>query len=151
MKASCFLQRFFRLRRVAFSSRLQRNYISQKSLKSLRFCGKWSNSFRRPWYCLQMQTETAWGLKSSFVSAMLIERRPLLTRYQKLVMNSSNILKAKYTFELWRWRANLPEKWIHFKVVAYLNNLHANTRHFATKHYQMTLFCRNWSDVTEHD
>ena len=32
-------------------------------------------------------------------------------------------------------------EWIHFSVVVYLNNLHANTCHFAKKYFQMTLFC----------
>ena len=30
-----------------------------------------------------MQAETAWTLKSSFVSAMQVKHRPLLTLYQK--------------------------------------------------------------------
>ena len=28
--------------------RLQRNYLLKKSVKTVRFCGKWSNFFRRP-------------------------------------------------------------------------------------------------------
>ena len=70
IKASCLLQRFFQF---ALSSRLQRNYLLKKSINTLRFCGKWSNFFRRPWHYLQMQAETSWTLKSSFVRAMLIE------------------------------------------------------------------------------
>ena len=80
-------------RRVALSSRFQRNHLWKKSVKSLRFCGKWFNSFLRPWHCLQMQAETAWTLKSSFVSVMLIEHHPLLTLYQKLLIIFSFILE----------------------------------------------------------
>ena len=67
------------------------------------------------------------------VSAMLIEHRPFLTLHQKSLIIFSYILKAKYIFELGRWIANLPEKWewIHFKVVVYIDNLHANTCHFS--------------------
>ena len=56
--------------------------------------------FGQPWHCLQIQAETAWTLKSSFVSAMLIEHRPPLTLYQKSLIIFSYILKAKYIFEL---------------------------------------------------
>ena len=38
--------------------RLQRNYLLKKSVKTMIFCGK-LNFFRRPWYCIQMRTETA--------------------------------------------------------------------------------------------
>ena len=34
-------------------------------------------------------------------------------------------------------------EWIHFNVVVYLDNLHANTCYFTKKYYQMTLFCIN--------
>ena len=134
---------FFDFRRVALSSRLHRNYLSRKPLKSLRLCGKWSTSFRRPWHCLQMQAETAWTLKSGFVSAMLIENRLLPTLCQKPLMISSCILKSKYAFELGRWIANLPEKWKMntLQCCCFLDSPHANTCHFATKQYQVTLFC----------
>ena len=71
--------------------------------------------------------------RCNFVSAMLIEHRPFLTLHQKSLIIFSYILKAKYIFELGRWIANLPEKWewIHFKVVVYIDNLHANTCHFS--------------------
>ena len=78
---------------VALSSRLQRNYLFKKYLNTLRFCGKWSNFNRRQWHCLQMQSETAWTLKSSFVSAVVIEHRPLLTLYQKSLLIFLYILK----------------------------------------------------------
>ena len=98
-KACCFLQRFFRLRKELH---LRRNYLLKKSAETLRFCGKWSNFFRRPWYCLQMQAETAWTLKSSFVSVMLIEHRRLLTLSKKSLIIFSYILRANYIFELGR-------------------------------------------------
>ena len=48
---------------IALSSRPQRNYLLKKSVKTLRFCGKWSNFYRRPRRCLQMQAETKWFRK----------------------------------------------------------------------------------------
>ena len=45
-----------------------------------------------------------------FAGAILIENRPLPTLYQKALIVFSYILKAKYTFELGRWTANLAEK-----------------------------------------
>ena len=45
--------------RFALTSRLQRNYLLKKPEKTMIFCGKWSNFFRRPWHCIQMQPETA--------------------------------------------------------------------------------------------
>ena len=34
-------------------------------------------------------------------------------------------------------------EWIHFNIVVYLDNLHANTCYFTKKYYQMTSFCIN--------
>ena len=123
-------------KRVALSSRFQGNHLWKKSLKSLRFCGKWFNSFLRLWHCLQMQAETAWTLKSSFVIVMLIEHRPPLTLYQKLLMIFSFILKQSIHLNSDAELQIYPKngKRIHFKVV-YLDNLHANTCNFAQKYY----------------
>ena len=68
---------------------------------------------------------------------MLIENRPLLTLYQKLLAIFSYILKEKYISEL--GIVNLSE--IRLNVTVYLHNLHANTCHFAKRYYQVTLFC----------
>lgn len=80
---------------------------------------------------------THWSLV--FESAILIENRPLLTLYQKLLAIFSYILKEKYISELRRWIVNLSE--IRLNVTDYLHNLHANTCHFAKRYYQVTLFC----------
>ena len=80
---------------------------------------------------------THWSLV--FESAILIENRPLLTLYQKLLAIFSYILKEKYISELGRWIVNLSE--IRLNVTDYLHNLHANTCHFAKRYYQVTLFC----------
>ena len=45
------------------------------------------------------------AMKSSLVSAMLIEHRPLV------FFSIYSWSKLKYIFELGRWIANLPEKW----------------------------------------
>ena len=92
--------------------------------------------FYRPSHCLQMQAETAWTLKSSFVIVMLIEHRPPLTLYQKLLMIFSFILKQSIHLNSDAELQIYPKngKRIHFKVV-YLDNLHTNTCNFAQKYY----------------
>ena len=97
---------------------------------------KSSAQLYRPSHCLQMQAETAWTLKSSFVIVMLIEHRPPLTLYQKLLMIFSFILKQSIHLNSDAELQIYPKngKRIHFKVV-YLDNLHANRCNFAQKYY----------------
>ena len=77
--------------------------------KAPRLCGKWSNFFGRPWRCLQMEAETAWTLKSSFVGAMPIENRPPLSLYQNLLRIFFYVVSTNHIFERGHWIAKLPE------------------------------------------
>ena len=75
----CFFQRFFRLRKESLSLHARSVTISKRNLFKLwDSAANDPNFFRRLWHCLQMQAETALMLKSCFVSAVLIEHRPLL-------------------------------------------------------------------------
>ena len=104
-------------------SPLQCNYLSQKSVKTLRFCSKCSNFLQQPWHCLQVQAETAWMLKSSFISVMLLKLCCLLTLYQKLFTIFPYILKQSlYLYLDPKLQIYLKNgKWIHFIGVVYLN------------------------------
>ena len=81
-----------------------------------------------------MQSETAWTLKSSFVSAVVIEHRPLLTLYQKSLLIFLYILK-QFIYLNSDAELKITQKnggAIIYRFI-YLDNLHANTCRFAKK------------------
>ena len=79
---------------------------SQKSVRTFRL-----------WQIIQLFSSTVALFTNAsrncvnFVSAMLIEHRPLPTLYQKSCIIFTDILTANYILEIGRRIANLPEKW----------------------------------------
>ena len=78
---------------------------SQKSVRTFRL-----------WQIIQLFSSTVALFTNAsrncvnFVSAMLIEHRPLPTLYQKSCIIFTDIPTANYILEIGRWIANLPEK-----------------------------------------
>ena len=108
---------------MTLSSRLQCDFPLKKFVRTLRL---------RQVVQLFFFTNASRN-RVDFTSAMLIEHRPFLTPYRKSLIIFSCILIAniylKSDAELQIYLKN--GKWIHFSVVVYLDNHHANTCRFA--------------------
>ena len=98
-------------KRVALSSRSQRNYLLEKSVQTLRFSGKWSKFFSTTVALFTNASRNRVDVEILFRQRGANRTSSSSYSIQKSLIIFSNILKAKYIFELGRWIANLPEKW----------------------------------------
>ena len=108
----CFFQRFFRLRKESLSLHARSVTISKRNLFKL-----WDSAANDPnFFSTTVALFTNASRNRVDVEILFRQRganRTSSSSYsiQKSLIIFSNILKAKYIFELWRWIANLPQKW----------------------------------------